>query len=202
MERTIYSLGYLGEGDYSPRKDGVKTIQYNYWYDMLRRCYNKKALEKRPTYEDKYVCEEWLNFQNFAKWFDENYYKINGERTELDKDIINKGNKIYSPETCVFVPHRINSLFIKCDKLRGNYPVGVDFHKDIKKFRVRCNVYDNEIKKVKSIFLGYSNTIEEAFYVYKEFKEKYIKQVADEYKDRIPSKLYEAMYNYIVDIDD
>lgn len=201
MERTIYSLGYLGEGDYSPRKDGVKTIQYNYWYDMLRRCYNKKALEKRPTYEDKYVCEEWLNFQNFAKWFDENYYKIgNRDKMCLDKDILNKGNKIYNADNCIFVPERINTLFLKSNAKRGKYPIGVSYHKRDNKFYSQCKTLIDGVQK--NNFLGYYNTPEKAFEVYKKFKENYIKEVADEYKNVIPVELYKAMYGYVVEIND
>ena len=54
----------------------------------------------------------------------------------------------------------------------------------------------------KQNFLGYYNTPEEAFQAYKQFKENYIKQVADEYKELIPEKLYNAMYEYEVKIED
>ena len=37
---------------------------------------------------------------------------------------------------------------------------------------------------------------------YSESKENYIKQVADDYKDLIPNKLYEAMYACQVEIND
>ena len=70
------------------------------WKNMIKRCDNK--LKNRKY--DCYCCDEWLIFENFKKWFDKNYYQIENERMALDKDILFKGNKIYSPETCIFVP--------------------------------------------------------------------------------------------------
>ena len=113
---------------------------------------------------------------------------------QLDKDILNKGNKIYSPNSCIFVPTRINQLFAKADALRGDFPIGVS--RSGNKFRTRLHILNGEK------YLGTFNTPEEAFYAYKTFKEQYIKEVAEEYKDKIPQKLYEAMYKYEVEITD
>lgn len=124
-------------------------------------------------------------------------YEINGETMYLDKDILVKENKIYSPETCVFVPQNINKLFTKRQNDRGKYPIGVSFDKKLNEFRSYCSYGNGNIE-----YLNLFNTPEEAFQVYKEFKENYIKQIADEYKDKIPKKLYEAMYAWKVDIDD
>jgi hypothetical protein len=143
------------------------------------------------------VSEEWLNFQNFAKWYDKNYYEINGEKMEIDKDILVKRNKIYSPETCVFVPKRINLLFVKKDATRGDLPIGVCFFKRDKKYQVNCKDENG-----KDIYLSRYNNIEEAFEVYKEFKESVIKKVANEYKGKIPANLYNALINYKVEITD
>ena len=121
----------------------------------------------------------------------------------LDKDILCKGNKIYSPETCIFVPNNINILFVKRDKMRGEYPIGVNYHKQHKKLYVSCGII-NKDNKHKQKFLGLFPLDKpfQAFYTYKQFKENYIKQVADEYRDLIPQKLYEAMYSYEVEIND
>lgn len=121
---------------------------------------------------------------------------------DLDKDILNKGNKIYSPENCIFVPERINTLFTKRDKLRGEYAIGVSYYKYNRKFLVRCNIYNFEENKSKGIHLGYYDTPQQAFEVYKQFKEQHIKEVAEYYKGKIPKKLYDAMYRYEVDIND
>ena len=202
-ERRVYGVGYLGEGKYKIHdKNGKLTKCYNAWHDMLKRCYDTKYKEKHLTYIDCEVDEKWLCYQNFAEWYYKNYYEVDGERIALDKDILHKGNKIYSPENCVFVPHNINLLFTKHDKARGKYPIGVYYNKRDKKFRAQCSVYDFEENKTKRKHLGLYDTKEQAFEVYKEFKEKNIKEVADYYKGRIPDKLYDALYNYEVEIDD
>ena len=201
-ERKTYKIGYIGDGKYKVWKNGKMTKCYRVWYDMLRRCYDSKFHEKNPTYKNCKVCDEWLNFQNFAKWYYENYYEIEGRKMMLDKDILHKGNKVYSPENCVFVPNNINTLFIKNDKSRGECPIGVTYNKRDKKFSAGCSIYDFEENKKKHKFLGYYETPEQAFESYKEFKENHIKDVADYYKEQIPKKLYDAMYNYEIEIND
>lgn len=196
-DRTVYGIGYLGEGKYNSGTHGKSTKQYKIWSNMLRRCYNKDYQDKKaPTYKDVTVSEEWHNFQNFAKWHEDNYYEVECEQMDLDKDILVKGNKIYSPETCIFVPKRINNLFLSNKTTDRDLPLGV--HPKLKKFVARCQI--NNVGN--SVYLKTFDTPEEAFYAYKTFKEKYIKQIADEYKDKIPSKLYDAMLNYSVEITD
>ena len=201
-ERRVYGIGYLGEGKYNAYENGKATKCYDTWRSMMQRCYDPKLHEKFPTYINCEVCEEWHNYTNFGKWFNENYYEVVGEKMGLDKDILNKGNKIYSPENCLFVSNNINVLFVKHDKLRGDCPIGVHYNKRDKKFVAQCNIYDYEENKSKIKYLGYYNTPEQAFKVYKEYKEKYIKEVADYYKDLIPVKLYDALYKYEVEITD
>lgn len=193
-EERFYNKGYMGEGNYKVRINRKLTKHFKVWNDMLRRCYSSKSIEKRPTYTECTVHDSWLNFQTFSEWYYENYYELPGEIMSLDKDILCKGNKIYSPDTCVFVPTRINSLFTKCDKCRGDLPIGVSYKN--KKYRAYCHVD----KKMKH--LGCYNTPEEAFQVYKNFKEQYIKEVAEQYRDLIPQKLYDGMMNYKIEIDD
>ena len=193
-EKTIFNIGYIGVGKYKVTINRKSTKHYNLWNAMLKRCYSSKFIEKHPTYELCEVCPEWHNFQAFAEWVDRNYYEVDDEPMDIDKDILIKGNKIYSPDNCVFVPKKINLLFIKSNGNRGDLPVGVS--RVNKKYRANC--YTNGKRK----HLGYYDTKEEAFEVYKNFKEKYIKEVAEEYKDKIPSKLYNAMMMYEVEIDD
>ena len=163
---------------------------------MLERCYDPNYKEKYPSYIGCRVCDEWLNFQNFAEWFENNYYEVDGEKIHLDKDILIKGNKIYSPKTCLLVPQRINDLFVKRDNDRGNSPIGVCSPNKDNKYLVQCLQGD------KSRFIGYYDNELEAFYAYKIAKESYIKEVADEYKDIIPSVVYDALYNYEIEITD
>ena len=199
-EPRYYGKGYLGEGKYKMSINGKHTDEFNIWYDMLRRCYDPKYQERYPTYKGCRIEEYLLNFQNMGEWIDENYYEVPGETMCLDKDILCKGNKVYSREACIFVPKRINNLFTKRDNRRGDCPIGVS---DLPSgnYRVFCNN-----KNGKRIYLGTYLTEEEAFQVYKEYKEKVIKETIDSYKGKIPepfySKLKTAMYNYEVEITD
>ena len=195
-EPRSYNIGYIGEGIYKAKENGKDTKMYIVWHEMLKRCYSEKYHKKNNTYEGCEVCDEWHNFQNFAEWYEENYYEIPGEVMALDKDILVKGNKIYSPNTCIFVPQSINTLFIKSDKIRGNLPIGVHYKKQNKKYIAQCKM-NNEKK-----YLGSFDTPEEAFQVYKKFKERYIKQIADEYIELIPQELYNAMHNYEIEYED
>lgn len=199
-EPRTYGVGYLGEGKYKTKENGKLTDEYDIWFHMLERCYDPKYQERNPTYKGCKVEDYLLNFQNMGKWINENYYEIPGERMHLDKDILCKGNKVYSRETCIFVPSKINTLFVKSDKARGKNPIGVS---DLPSGNYQAYCSDGY---GKYIYLGAYLTKEEAFQVYKEYKEKVIKDVIDSYEGKIPepfySRLKEAMYNYEVEIDD
>ena len=195
-EKRTFNVGYLGEGEYKVSKNGKHTKCYDTWLKMLYRAYSPKYMQQHPTYKECRVHESWHNFQLFSKWYYDNFYQIEGEQMALDKDILCKGNKIYSPDTCVFVPQRINSLFTKSDNKRGDCPIGVTYNKPGKIYETYCGTNG------KRKYLGCYKTPEEAFQVYKNFKEKYIKEVAEEYRDKIPTKLYNAMITYEVEIDD
>ena len=135
-----------------------------------------------------------------GEWIEENYYEVPRETMCLDKDILYKGNKVYSRNTCIFVPQRINKLFTKRDNSRGKDPIGV-YQLPSGNYQVYCN---NGYGKL--IKLGVYSTKEEAFQVYKQYKENVIKETIDSYEGKIPepfySKLKVAMYNYEVEMDD
>ena len=196
---TVYGIGTTG---LEPIKNesGEKLDSYVCWNDMLKRCYSAKYQEKHPTYKGCSVCDEWLYYPNFKKWHEANYYEIDNKTSQLDKDILIKGNKIYSPETCIFVPKFINTLFTKRQNGRGEQPIGVYYNKTNKKYMASLSMFKDGKSVRKG--LGYFNTAEEAFEVYKQAKEDYIKEIADEYKDKIPVELYKSMYAYEVSIDD
>ena len=195
MTPIICGVGYFGIGEFkSINENGKITKCYYTWRNMYQRCYDPKCQEKCQTYKGCTVCEEWHNYQEFVKWDNENYYEIENERMMLDKDILCKGNKVYSPNTCIYVPQSINALFIKRDNERGELPIGVT--KKGNKFEVQLS------KGNERIYLGIYATVEEAFLAYKIAKEQYIKEVAEKYKNKIPQKLYDAMIAYEVEIDD
>lgn len=200
---TALGVGVVGINE-TVDGSGKHLNSYICWRDMLRRCYSEKYQEKHPAYIDCSVCKEWLYYPNFKKWYEENYYEVNGQRMELDKDILIKGNKVYSPKTCIIVPKNINTLFTKRKFLRGEFPIGASKHNVglCDKFRSECYVFIKELNKYKRKLLGLYNTPEEAFGVYKKTKEENIKNIADYYKDQIPRRLYIAMYRYEVEITD
>jgi hypothetical protein len=189
--KSICNIGFIGVGKYS-YKTHLKV--HGIWQSMLQRCYDKKAQEKRPTYKGCSVDERWHNFQNFVKWFGENWKSYMNTNWHLDKDILVKGNKVYSPETCAFVPQEINKLFIKKQNKRGEYPTGV--YKIGNRFGAQIS------SKNKKIHLGYFSTPEEAFKAYKDYKEEQIKEIAQKYKNQITEKTYQALVNYQVEITD
>ena len=193
---SIYGVCCVGIGKYKPTIDNKITIIYQTWQHMIQRCYDPYYINKQLTYQNATVCKSWLNFQNFAKWFIENYYKIPGEKVHIDKDIIKKGNKIYAPEFCSFVPQPINSLLIKRDNGRGKYPVGVCFDKSSNKYMTQISINGKQKN------LGYFSTPKKAFKVYKIAKEKYIKAMTNKYKEVLDIMVYNSLMKYEVEITD
>ena len=118
------------------------------------------------------------------------------EGFQLDKDILVKGNKVYSEDTCCFVPAEINYLIIKANRIRGKYPIGIYEDKQAGKFKVRISVGG------KQKHIGRYYCEKEAFYAYKQAKEAYIKEVAEKWKDKIDPKVYDALMQYDVEITD
>lgn len=187
-----YGIGYTGIGKHKVYIDGVLTKEYGMWHSMLTRCYNTNQRIRYKTYNGCTVAKEWHNFQNFAQWYNENK-ESHREAFHLDKDILIKGNKLYSPETCCFVPNEINQLFTK--RLRNKFCIGV---KKAGKFRFRAEININRIKA----YLGTFDTMVEAFQAYKIAKELEIKRVADKWRGQITEQVYQALINYQVEITD
>jgi hypothetical protein len=144
---------------------------YQQWTNMLNRCYDPKFHIKNPTYKGCYVCEEWLTFSKFKEWFNVN----NRIGMQNDKDILNKGNKIYCPEYCRFVPQEINKLLNGYDNGRGKYKPGVSWNKRAQKYSAQINRGDDKEH------IGLFATEQEAFNAYKIEKELWIKSRADWY---------------------
>ena len=199
---SVYGVGIVGS-KYQVNRNGKTLKEYRTWMHMIERCYNNIYKEKHPTYKDVTCCDEWLYYPNFYEWLhsQENFDKfVLLERSAIDKDILIKGNKIYSPETCCLVPGDVNGLFIKQCSSRGKCPIGVRYDKRRHRYVVTCRTHNDK----SSQFLGEYNTFEEAFETYKDYKENLIKRIAqEEYnKGNITKKCYEAMMNYEVEITD
>lgn len=204
FSKSIYGVGIRGN-KYPTRINGIKEKEYDAWCKILARCFVKDDI-KRPTYVDTSCCDDWLYYPNFYEWLhsQDNFDKwYNGHRWCVDKDILIKGNKIYSPNTCCLVPDNVNVLFIKSDALRGELPIGVSIHpQHIGKYYVQMSITKNNKRKNK--YIGLYNNVEDAFIAYKKEKEKYIKKIADEeYKlGNITKQCRDAMYSYVVEITD
>lgn len=185
-DRTLFGVGYIGVGEYKAKINGKMTDAYEKWTGIMERCYLNP--EKYPAYYGKcIVCEEWHNFQNFAKWFEENRYYVEDSRLNIDKDILFPKCNIYSPKTCLLIPQRINMLFLNKPNNRG-LPNGIV--KQGKGF----------LAKYKHESLGVFNSVEKAYEVYASKKEEAIREVLNEYKDVLPKETYSAIYNYRFDI--
>lgn len=200
-DAIIYGVGFNGVGKHLVTSNGRPTRKYQTWKDMLRRVYSYDYQLTKPTYKDVCVCEEWHNFQNFGDWYDDNYYTIEKERVHLDKDILFKGNKIYDGNRCAFVPEKINSMLVNNNKNRGILPVGVTKKGD--KYNAICNnSILNNSNNSPLVLIGSYDDVHSAFNAYKNYKEWYIKQVAELYKNKIPNNVYNALLLYEVEITD
>lgn len=191
---SVLGVGIIGNK--CQTHNGKKpTKEYYAWKNMLCRCFDDNEKKRHKEYQDVTCCDEWLLFENFYEWLhsQENFNKwINENGWDVDKDILFKGNKIYSPETCCLAPTSVNKIFsIHADR-RGDCPIGVSKHGN--GFKARHGT--------KTIGT-YKNTVL-AFQAYKEYKEKYIKQVAEQelLAGNITQQCYEAMINYKVEITD
>ena len=191
---SVYNIGIKGN-KYPSKINQKYTEEYRKWQNMLSRCYDKRFKESY-AYKDVTCCEEWLLYENFYEWLhsQENYNQwiSSNDRWSLDKDILVKGNKIYSPNVCSLVPEKVNNLFIRKKSSRGELPIGVS--KQGKYYASDCN----------GKYVGLSKTPEEAFEIYKIKKEESIKQIAQEEYDKgnITKRCYNAMMNYEVEITD
>lgn len=166
------------------------------WLSMLNRCYNPNVHIVMPTYKECSVCPEWHYLSKFKEWFED---PANGYREgyQLDKDLFVKGNKVYSPDTCCFIPNEINVQIRRIQRKSNDLPIGVSFHRE-RMYRASVRKYS------KNIHLGVYNTPEEAFNAYKEAKESYLKEIAYDYYTRgeITKRVYDALMRYEVEITD
>jgi len=184
MRKPVYGIG-INDAKYIviqlAHGKRVTCPFYRRWKDMLKRCYSDKFHEKRPTYIGCTISKEWLTFSNFKGWMIDQEWR----GMALDKDLLETGNKVYSPEFCVFIPHSLNNLLCDSAAIRGEWPIGVSFHKKAGKFRAYCGCGE------KSKHLGLFPSPEAASNAYQTFKSSYILEVAQEYSH--DSRLYSAL---------
>ena len=166
-------LGFgINDSEEPIRHHGQLKLPYKIWTSMIRRCYSDKYHKYKPSYIGCTVCEEWKYFSNFLKFFNENYK----EGYVLDKDILVQGNKVYSPDTCCFVPPYINALVLTNQGKRGKLKLGVHFNQG--KYVAQCGI--NRVQR----FIGKFDTENEAHEAYKKAKYAEIKRVATDAFDK------------------
>lgn len=143
---SVLGVGFVGVGKYG--YNDVEAMKL--WKGAITRSHCKRTKERQPCYSGVSITKDWHNFQNFAKWFYEQPYYEKGY--QLDKDILIRGNKVYSPDTCCLVPQEINKIFIdKHDRNRG-LPRGIR--------KTRCG--NKYTAKAVQKHVGTFSTIEEA----------------------------------------
>ena len=192
---SVYGVGVIGD-KYPSKVNGVLTKEYKLWTSMLVRCYSDNSKKKNPTYEGCEVSNNFKSYEYFYEWCNKQV-GFGVEGFELDKDLLIKGNKVYSEDSCVFIPTEINSLLVKRENMRGKYLIGVHW----------CNtkkVFVAQVSRNKGMqeHLGLFKTEIEAFNTYKTAKEAFVKEQANKWKSQIDDRAYEALMGYTVEITD
>lgn len=190
---SVYGVGCLGESTVNSG-DPLKNTIILTWKGMMGRCYNPQYSENRPTYVECVTSQSWTNQVNFKAWFIKQiangYYQ---DGWELDKDLLFRQNKIYSEETCVFLPQRLNQLQQVKKDSEYNWLPGVNFDKSRGKFKSEVN-FDG-----KRHYFPRRETEMESFLEYKELKEKLVRADAENWKGIIDPRAYESLKNYSLD---
>ena len=190
-KKLIYGVAYNSKGIHKTRTGKKMSLAYRTWFNMIRRCYSPESKNKDPTYVGCSVSYEWHDFQKFASYFYSHPYSELGY--QLDKDLLFPNNKIYSPDTCCFVPQELNSLLTDHRSARGAYPQGVYLHSLSGGFKAQIN------NNGKREGLGYYNSPEEAHQVYKIAKERHVKNKALEWANRIEWNVFVALMNWTLE---
>ena len=196
---SVHGVGILGT-KYPSKINGVITKEYDLWYSMLKRCYSYSSKKKHPTYEGCKVSDNFLHYEYFYEWCHKQIgfgVDGNGNPFQLDKDLLIKGNKVYSENTCVFIPQEINKVLIKCTASRGEHLIGVHWCKKGSAFKAQISKNNG-----KQEHLGYFKTELEAFNAYKTAKEMFVKEQAEKWKGKIDNRAYDALMGYKVEITD
>lgn len=190
-KKLIYGVAYNSKGIHKTRTGKKMSLAYRTWFNMIVRCYSPEYQDIYPAYNNCSVDEKWRDFQDFADWYYSHPYRELGY--ELDKDLLFPNNKIYSPDTCCFVPKELNNLLTDHRSARGAYPQGVNFDSASGKFRAQISVNG------KRVSLGYYDSPEKARQTYRETKERYVKNKALEWANRIEWNVFVALMNWTLD---
>lgn len=192
--RLVCGVG-INDRKYPSKANGAAKKEYTLWSAMIRRCYAEKALIRNQTYIECTVSENFKSYSYFYEWCQNQIgFGING--WDLDKDILIKGNKIYSEDICVFLPSCLNTITLSVKSRRGQYPIGITYKKDKRVYAARIEADG------KRVHCGSSVDMMKAFAIYKKAKESHIKIKANEYRGVIDPRAYDALMKYEVEITD
>lgn len=194
MSKLIYGNGY-NDGSRPCKKNSKHLPQYEMWRGMLRRCYSSRERDRLSAYLNCSVSENFKSYSYFYDWYSKQI-KNENIKYQLDKDLLIKGNKIYSENTCSLLPLELNVLITTAKWKRGKYLIGVSFRKKENRFHVQVSVGG------KNKTVGYFKDEKNAYLAYKEYKENHIKDMAEKWKDSISKEAYDALMNYTVEITD
>lgn len=143
---------------------------YTEWRSCVSRCYDVKLKEKYPTYKNCKLIPEWLYASNFKRWMEQQDW----QGRHLDKDLLFRGNKLYSPDTCYFLLPITNKFLMEGPAKFVSLPVGVTFDVKTGKYKARGN---NPLTKIRKC-LGYFENMLDAHEAWREHKESVAKEVA------------------------
>lgn len=192
MAKLVHTVG-INDGKYPAKVNGKTLKEYAVWNSLLNRCYSPKYQRMWLTYVGCSASENFKNYSYFHEWC-QSQIGFGQEGFQLDKDLLFKGNKLYSEETCLFLPSELNSLLLSRKAGRGKLPLGVSAVKG--KFLACCS--KGGIYQRIALF----DTPEEAHNAYKQAKEAFIKTQAEKWKALIDPRAYAALMAYEVSITD
>lgn len=199
MKKLVCGVG-INDADYNVYQcgviDGKKAVLwscpfYNRWLDMMKRCYSKnyQLKQKQTSYIGSSVCDDWIYFSKFKAWMIEQDW----EGKQLDKDILNPGNRVYSPETCVFIDQTVNLFLTERAAVRGEWPIGVSLIKATGRFKAACSSFVSGGKE----YLGTFANPEDAHKAWLECKRKLAQLLAAQQTDeRVAKALIDRYENY------
>ena len=192
---SVCGVGIVGT-KYPISEGGVNTKEYTLWRNMLERCYSDTFKKKQPTYEGCEVSNNFKSYEYFYEWCHKQI-GFGNEGWHLDKDLLLKGNKVYNEDSCIFLPQEVNTLLTKRTASRGEHLIGVYWCKTNKAFKAQVSK-----NKGKQKNLGLFKTELEAFNAYKQAKEAFIKEQANNWRGKIDDRAYKALMSYTVEITD
>ncbi len=192
MANLVWGVG-VNDRKYPMWVNDKFTKEYALWRSFLGRCYNPKYQQEKPTYVGCSVSENFKSYSYFHEWV-QKQIGFGLDNFHLDKDLLLRGNKVYSEDTCLFLPMELNALLLSSKAARGSFPLGVS--KRGFRFIAACRT------DKASSYIGRFDTPELAHNAYKQVKEAFIKAQAEKWKALIDPRAFAALMAYEVSITD